>query len=54
MKLITRVTASDGTAQWVLHVKSHAIALLELLRHPYASAVQIWLWLRESHEGGIG
>lgn len=51
MKLIERVTAGDGTTQWVLHVKTHAIALIELLRHPWASVVQIVLWLRESYEG---
>jgi len=51
MKLIERITSPDGTSQWVLHVKTHAIALLQIVRHPWASLVQIALWLRESYEG---
>lgn len=54
MKLLEQVTDDTGATHWALVVRTHRLALLELLRHPWASLLQVVLWLRESHEGGIG
>lgn len=53
MKLL-RLNDDAGHTYWALMVKTHAIAVRELLTHPWASLIKIVGWLRASHEGGIG